>query len=189
MDLQSRAYWVEYSRGKDEMFAHTDIKPGALVRGPCRRQKACTTERNIASAVSHSPRRFGAETDEVAILERIEVCPPVDPGTERRPGSVLLASRVCLSGVQHPVQIEVVEFAPLADMRPLAAFVSHADLLQDARRCCILPDAGRIDTSQLQRFEAVVQCRARCFGRITTSPKGNSNPVAEFGVLMILVDA
>ena len=26
MDLESRAKWVEYSRAKDEMFAHTDIK-------------------------------------------------------------------------------------------------------------------------------------------------------------------
>jgi polyphosphate kinase 2 len=26
MDVQSRARWVEYSRAKDEMFAHTDIK-------------------------------------------------------------------------------------------------------------------------------------------------------------------
>jgi polyphosphate kinase 2 (PPK2 family) len=26
MDLQSRARWVEYSRAKDEMFAHTDVK-------------------------------------------------------------------------------------------------------------------------------------------------------------------
>jgi len=26
MDLESRARWVEYSRAKDEMFAHTDIK-------------------------------------------------------------------------------------------------------------------------------------------------------------------
>ena len=26
MDLQSRARWMEYSRAKDEMFAHTDIK-------------------------------------------------------------------------------------------------------------------------------------------------------------------
>jgi hypothetical protein len=26
MDLQSRARWVEYSRAKDEMFGHTDIK-------------------------------------------------------------------------------------------------------------------------------------------------------------------
>ncbi|MEN6436733.1 MAG: polyphosphate kinase 2, partial [Anaerolineaceae bacterium] len=26
MDLQSRSKWVEYSKAKDEMFAHTDIK-------------------------------------------------------------------------------------------------------------------------------------------------------------------
>ena len=26
MDLQSRARWVEYSKAKDDMFAHTDIK-------------------------------------------------------------------------------------------------------------------------------------------------------------------
>ena len=26
MDLNSRAHWVEYSKAKDEMFAHTDIK-------------------------------------------------------------------------------------------------------------------------------------------------------------------
>lgn len=26
MDLEARSKWVEYSRAKDEMFAHTDIK-------------------------------------------------------------------------------------------------------------------------------------------------------------------
>ena len=29
MDLESRKRWVEYSKAKDDMFAHTDIKPGA----------------------------------------------------------------------------------------------------------------------------------------------------------------
>ena len=35
MDLQSRARWVEYSKAKDEMFAHTDIKqaPWYVVQG------------------------------------------------------------------------------------------------------------------------------------------------------------
>lgn len=35
MDLQSRARWVEYSKAKDEMFAHTDIKqaPWYVVNG------------------------------------------------------------------------------------------------------------------------------------------------------------
>jgi len=31
MDLQSRARWVEYSKAKDEMFAHTDIKQAPWV--------------------------------------------------------------------------------------------------------------------------------------------------------------
>jgi polyphosphate kinase len=35
MDLQSRARWIEYSKAKDEMFAHTDIKqaPWHVVHG------------------------------------------------------------------------------------------------------------------------------------------------------------
>jgi polyphosphate kinase len=35
MDLQSRARWIEYSKAKDEMFAHTDIKqaPWHVVQG------------------------------------------------------------------------------------------------------------------------------------------------------------
>ncbi len=35
MDLQSRARWVEYSKAKDEMFAHTDIKqaPWYVING------------------------------------------------------------------------------------------------------------------------------------------------------------
>ena len=43
MDLQSRSRWVEYSRAKDEMFAHTDLKQvpwsarDALVPPPDRR--------------------------------------------------------------------------------------------------------------------------------------------------------
>src|SRR5690349_1846146 len=40
MDLQSRARWVEYSRAKDEMFAHTDIKqaPWWVVNGDDKRR-------------------------------------------------------------------------------------------------------------------------------------------------------
>jgi polyphosphate kinase 2 (PPK2 family) len=35
VDLQSRNHWVDYSRAKDEMFAHTDIKqaPWYVVHG------------------------------------------------------------------------------------------------------------------------------------------------------------
>jgi len=40
MDLQSRARWVEYSKAKDEMFAHTDLKqsPWFVVDGDQKRR-------------------------------------------------------------------------------------------------------------------------------------------------------
>ena len=38
MDLESRKHWVDYSRAKDEMFVHTDIPRGPLVRRRGRRQ-------------------------------------------------------------------------------------------------------------------------------------------------------
>ena len=40
MDLQSRKYWVDYSKAKDEMFAHTDIKqaPWYVVQGDDKRR-------------------------------------------------------------------------------------------------------------------------------------------------------
>jgi len=40
VDLQSRKYWVDYSKAKDEMFAHTDIKqaPWYVVEGDDKRR-------------------------------------------------------------------------------------------------------------------------------------------------------
>ncbi|NND28601.1 MAG: polyphosphate kinase 2 [Myxococcales bacterium] len=40
VDLQSRKYWVDYSKAKDEMFAHTDIKqaPWYVVQGDNKRR-------------------------------------------------------------------------------------------------------------------------------------------------------
>jgi len=40
VDLQSRKHWVDYSRAKDEMFAHTDIKqaPWYVVQGDDKRR-------------------------------------------------------------------------------------------------------------------------------------------------------
>ena len=40
VDLQSRKYWVDYSKAKDEMFAHTDIKqaPWYVVQGDDKRR-------------------------------------------------------------------------------------------------------------------------------------------------------
>jgi hypothetical protein len=40
MDLKSRSHWVDYSKAKDEMFAHTDIKqaPWYVVHGDDKRR-------------------------------------------------------------------------------------------------------------------------------------------------------
>ncbi len=40
VDLQSRKHWVDYSKAKDEMFAHTDIKqaPWYVVEGDDKRR-------------------------------------------------------------------------------------------------------------------------------------------------------
>jgi polyphosphate kinase 2 len=40
VDLQSRKYWIDYSKAKDEMFAHTDIKqaPWYVVEGDDKRR-------------------------------------------------------------------------------------------------------------------------------------------------------
>jgi polyphosphate kinase 2 len=40
VDLQSRKYWIDYSKAKDEMFAHTDIKqaPWYVVHGDDKRR-------------------------------------------------------------------------------------------------------------------------------------------------------
>jgi polyphosphate kinase 2 len=40
MDLQSRRFWIDYSKAKDEMFAHTDIKqaPWYVVHGDDKRR-------------------------------------------------------------------------------------------------------------------------------------------------------
>ena len=52
MDLKSREKWVEYSRAKDEMFAHTDIKqaPWYVVDGG--RQAPRAAELHLAPAVA-----------------------------------------------------------------------------------------------------------------------------------------
>lgn len=54
MDLESRRRWVEYSRAKDEMFAHTDIKqvPWYVVNADC---KKCARLNVIAHLLSTIP--------------------------------------------------------------------------------------------------------------------------------------
>ena len=54
MDLQSRSRWVEYSKAKDEMFAHTDIKqaPWYVVNAD---NKMCARLNVIRHLLTHIP--------------------------------------------------------------------------------------------------------------------------------------
>ncbi len=54
MDLESRRHWVEYSRAKDEMFAHTDIKqaPWYVVNA---NNKKCARLNAISHLLSQVP--------------------------------------------------------------------------------------------------------------------------------------
>jgi polyphosphate kinase 2 len=55
MDLQSRARWVEYSRAKDEMFAHTDIKqaPWHVVDAEEKRRARLNCMRHLLASVPY----------------------------------------------------------------------------------------------------------------------------------------
>jgi len=55
MDLQSRSRWVEYSKAKDEMFAHTDIKqaPWYVVAGDDKRRARLNLIRHLLGLVAY----------------------------------------------------------------------------------------------------------------------------------------
>jgi polyphosphate kinase 2 len=55
MDLESRSKWVEYSRAKDEMFAHTDIKqaPWHVVHADDKRRARLNTIRHLISLIPY----------------------------------------------------------------------------------------------------------------------------------------
>lgn len=55
MDLESRSRWVEYSRAKDEMFAHTDIKqaPWYVVNADDKRCARLNVIRHLLSVIPY----------------------------------------------------------------------------------------------------------------------------------------
>ena len=73
MDVESRSRWVEYSRAKDEMFAHTDIKqaPWYVVDGDDKKRARLNCISHLLSLVPYEdltpepitlpPRQAGAE--------------------------------------------------------------------------------------------------------------------------------
>jgi len=80
MDLQSRARWVEYSKAKDEMFAHTDIKqaPWYVVHGDDKERARLNVMTHLLSLIDY----------EDLTPERIELPPrQEDQGYVRPPMS------------------------------------------------------------------------------------------------------
>ncbi len=55
MDLESRKRWVEYSKAKDEMFAHTDIKqaPWYVVNADDKKRARLNTIHHLLSLISY----------------------------------------------------------------------------------------------------------------------------------------
>ncbi len=55
MDLQSRARWVEYSKAKDDMFRHTDIKqaPWHVVNADSKRRARLNVIRHLLSLIPY----------------------------------------------------------------------------------------------------------------------------------------
>jgi len=55
MDLESRSRWVEYSRAKDEMFAHSDIKqaPWHVVNADDKKSARLNVIRHLLSVVPY----------------------------------------------------------------------------------------------------------------------------------------
>lgn len=77
MDLQSRARWVEYSKAKDEMFAHTDIKqaPWFVVNGDDKERARLNVMTHLLSMVDYQD----------LTPQRIELPPRQDEGGYVRP--------------------------------------------------------------------------------------------------------
>ena len=70
MDLTSRSRWVEYSKAKDEMFAHTDIKqaPWYVVEADSKRRARLNCIHHLLSMIPYQP--VGSE--QVALPDRTE---------------------------------------------------------------------------------------------------------------------
>jgi polyphosphate kinase 2 len=80
MDLESRAKWVEYSRAKDDMFAHTDIKqaPWWVVDADDKRRARLNCIAHLLTQVPYEP-----------VSEPILKLPPREKSNYKRPPRAL----------------------------------------------------------------------------------------------------
>src|SRR4029077_7955929 len=82
MDLESRARWVEYSRAKDEMFAHTDLKqiPWHVVNADDKKCARLNVIRHLLSMIPYQD--LTPEPIKLPTLDRKKcVRPPMDDQT------------------------------------------------------------------------------------------------------------
>jgi polyphosphate kinase 2 len=82
MDLQSRARWVEYSRAKDEMFAHTDLKqiPWYVVNADDKKCARLNVIRHLLSMIPYKD--LTPEPIDLPTLDRRKyVRPPIEDQT------------------------------------------------------------------------------------------------------------
>ena len=77
MDLESRKRWVEYSKAKDEMFAHTDIEeaPWYVVEADVKKRARLNCIGHLLSMIPYQDLTPGP----------IELPPRQEPGTYQRP--------------------------------------------------------------------------------------------------------
>ena len=86
MDLESRTRWLEYSKAKDQMFAHTDIKqaPWYVVNADDKRHARLNCIRHFLSMIP--VRRLNARTDRIARAKgRYRLCSAANVRSNVRP--------------------------------------------------------------------------------------------------------
>ena len=83
MDLESRKRWVDYSRAKDAMFAHTDIKqaPWYVVESDVKRHARLNCINHLLSLIPYEDLTPEPITLEARQVHEGYVRPPIDDQT------------------------------------------------------------------------------------------------------------
>jgi len=83
MDTQSRSKWVEYSRAKDDMMAHTDLKqaPWVVVHSDDKKRARLNTIRHILDTIPYEDLTPETITLPVRQEDNSYVRPPMEDQT------------------------------------------------------------------------------------------------------------
>src|SRR5256885_16786143 len=74
-------------------------------------------------------------------------------------------------------------------MLALAALVLHANFRQNAAGCGIVFEVGSEDAVQSERVKTITNHFVGGFRGVSVSPERYAKPIAQLGVLMVLLDA